>query len=101
MISTFFGFYKKYKIFIKAICFGAEEAWTLIGEMISQVGRMHNRFGLRWFHIGADEVFQMGACNASLAVIEQQAGGSKENVRFCMDGSLQFIQTGNQTTSCD
>lgn len=63
----------------QAICFGAEEAWTLIGEMISQVGRMHNRFGLRWFHIGADEVFQMGACNASLAVIEQQAGGSKEN----------------------
>lgn len=46
--------------------------------MISQVAKIHSRFGLNYFHIGADEVFQVGVCNETIREIKRQ--GTKDKV---------------------
>lgn len=38
---------------------GNEEAWSLLKEMIDEVIQVHAKFGIRFFHMGADEVFQV------------------------------------------
>lgn len=34
----------------------------LIEDMIDQVAEVHSKFGINYFHIGADEVFNIGSC---------------------------------------
>uniref|UniRef100_A0A0N5A9J8 beta-N-acetylhexosaminidase n=1 Tax=Syphacia muris TaxID=451379 RepID=A0A0N5A9J8_9BILA len=60
----------------QVICFASEEAMDLIKEMIDEVFAVHFQYGLNYFHMGADEVFQIGYCNSSLKVLQRE--GSKE-----------------------
>uniref|UniRef100_A0A914H0G3 beta-N-acetylhexosaminidase n=1 Tax=Globodera rostochiensis TaxID=31243 RepID=A0A914H0G3_GLORO len=60
--------------FPQVICIGASEAFELIKEMIVQVAEVHGRFGMKHFHMGADEVFQLGVCNESIREISNQDG---------------------------
>lgn len=35
-------------------------------EMIEEVAEVHKKYGMDYFHMGADEAFQIGICNASV-----------------------------------
>ena len=61
----------------QVICFGSSGSWELLTQMMSQVAEVHKRFGMNYFHIGADEVFQVGVCNQSLHEIRRQGGRDK------------------------
>ncbi len=56
------------------MCVGNEEAWNLIKEVIDQVAQKHQMFGIPFFHIGADEVFQIGVCSNSKDLIVKKQG---------------------------
>ncbi|CAI4227093.1 unnamed protein product [Auanema sp. JU1783] len=45
-------------------CIGDEEAVDLILEMVNQVLDVHAKYPLPFYHIGADEVYQIGICEA-------------------------------------
>lgn len=64
--------------FPQVICFPEPEAWNLITDMIDQVAEVHKRYGMPFFHMGADEAFQIGICNASLAEMGRQ--GSRDRL---------------------
>lgn len=58
--------------FPQVICFSDENAWELIKEMIEEVANVHKKYGMSYFHIGADEAFQIGICNASITQIKKE-----------------------------
>ncbi|CAO4369451.1 unnamed protein product [Caenorhabditis nigoni] len=58
--------------FPQVICFSDDDAWDLIKEMIEEVAEVHKKYGMPYFHIGADEAFQIGICNASVARIQKE-----------------------------
>ncbi|KHN80270.1 Hexosaminidase D [Toxocara canis] len=60
----------------QVICFSSDEAWQLLQEMIDEVMSVHAKFGMQFFHMGADEVFQIGYCNSTLEAMRRH--GSKE-----------------------
>lgn len=43
----------------QVICFGLPESWELLQDMVSQVAEVHKKHGMEFFHMGADEVFQV------------------------------------------
>uniref|UniRef100_A0A0N5BW71 beta-N-acetylhexosaminidase n=1 Tax=Strongyloides papillosus TaxID=174720 RepID=A0A0N5BW71_STREA len=55
----------------QTLCIGKEEAFDIVKSMIDQVGEIHNKYGMRYFHIGADEVFQMGICPETTKVMNE------------------------------
>ncbi|CAB3402375.1 unnamed protein product [Caenorhabditis bovis] len=59
--------------FPQVICFSDDEAWNLISEMISEVADLHKEFGMNYFHMGADEAFQIGICNASIVKLRTES----------------------------
>ncbi|CAI4227965.1 unnamed protein product [Auanema sp. JU1783] len=64
--------------FPQVICFPLSESWKLITEMIDQVASVHKKYGMPYFHMGADEVFQIGVCNASVKELGKQ--GSRDRL---------------------
>ncbi|CAJ0589281.1 unnamed protein product [Cylicocyclus nassatus] len=52
----------------QVICIGDQNAVNLVKEAIRQVATVHNKFGLKYFHIGADEAFEYGTCKATAAL---------------------------------
>ncbi|WKY09601.1 hypothetical protein Q1695_002172 [Nippostrongylus brasiliensis] len=56
--------------FPQVICVGNKEAVDLVKEAIKQVVDVHLPFGLKRFHIGADEAFQFGVCEESQKVMQ-------------------------------
>ncbi|KJH50131.1 hypothetical protein DICVIV_03768 [Dictyocaulus viviparus] len=64
--------------FPQVICFAEKEAWNLITDMIDQVAVVHKKHGMNYFHMGADEAFQLGICNASVMEMERQ--GSRDRL---------------------
>ncbi|RCN29657.1 glycosyl hydrolase family 20, catalytic domain protein, partial [Ancylostoma caninum] len=49
----------------QVICIGDDKAVDIVREAIRQVVRIHRPYGIRHFHIGADEAFEYGTCAAS------------------------------------
>uniref|UniRef100_T1IV42 beta-N-acetylhexosaminidase n=1 Tax=Strigamia maritima TaxID=126957 RepID=T1IV42_STRMM len=45
----------------QAMCPSRNESFTVVQQLIDQVMDMHK--GVRWLHIGCDEVFQLGVCS--------------------------------------
>ncbi|KAI6240989.1 Beta-N-acetylhexosaminidase [Aphelenchoides fujianensis] len=60
----------------QVICFASNTSFDLIRDMIDQVGNVHREFGMNTFHMGADEAFNYGVCNDTVALIRKE--GSKE-----------------------
>jgi len=60
---------------LNVICFGSDESWALLEDMIDQVAKVHQKHsGMRFFHMGSDEVFQVGVCNESLRAMDREGG---------------------------
>ncbi|VDL72641.1 unnamed protein product [Nippostrongylus brasiliensis] len=53
------------------ICIGNEKATEIAKEAIRQVVKMHKPYGLKRFHIGADEAFMFGQCKDSLDIVQK------------------------------
>ncbi|KAL6743842.1 hypothetical protein Aduo_016835 [Ancylostoma duodenale] len=49
----------------QVICIGDDKAVDIVREAIRQVVRIHRPYGIKHFHIGADEAFEYGTCAAS------------------------------------
>jgi hexosaminidase len=59
------------------ICVGLEGVFELIKDMIDQVARVHREFGMKTFHMGADEAFQFGFCNGTVEQIRKEGSRDK------------------------
>ncbi|KAL3108606.1 hypothetical protein niasHT_015528 [Heterodera trifolii] len=77
--------------FPQVICIGNAEAFELLQTMIVQVAEVHARFGMRHFHIGADEVFQLGVCNESVRELRAQ-GGRERTILWHIGRVASFIK---------
>ncbi|KIH47362.1 hypothetical protein ANCDUO_22581, partial [Ancylostoma duodenale] len=61
----------------QVICIGDDKAVDIVREAIRQVVRIHRPYGIKHFHIGADEAFEYGTCAASKKK-EEELGSSDE-----------------------
>uniref|UniRef100_A0A914N8Q5 Beta-N-acetylhexosaminidase n=1 Tax=Meloidogyne incognita TaxID=6306 RepID=A0A914N8Q5_MELIC len=64
-------------LYPQVTCIGSEESWQIIMDMINQVAGVHKRFGMNYFHIGADEVFNFGTCNETINLIQKLGSRDK------------------------
>lgn len=55
------------------ICLTDEEAVDLVQEALRQILNLHKDFALKYFHIGADEVFQVCFITTEIAYIFRTA----------------------------
>ncbi|UMM35808.1 hypothetical protein L5515_008263 [Caenorhabditis briggsae] len=63
----------------QVLCLGNEEGVEYVKEMIRQVVKKHSKYGILFFHIGADEAFEFGVCQESLDWIKKngKTGGKQ------------------------
>ncbi|CAJ0585971.1 unnamed protein product, partial [Mesorhabditis spiculigera] len=55
--------------FPMVFCIGDSRARQLIKDSVQQVAKIHAKYGMRFFHIGADEAYQMGECPQDVALL--------------------------------
>ncbi|ETN82859.1 hypothetical protein NECAME_17620 [Necator americanus] len=83
--------------FPQVICFPEPEAWKLITDMIDQVAAVHKKYGMPFFHMGGDEAFQVGVCNASIMEMGRQ--GSRDRLMLWhISRTAKYIKTVYSTT---
>ncbi|RCN43815.1 hypothetical protein ANCCAN_10204 [Ancylostoma caninum] len=83
--------------FPQVICFPEPEAWKLITDMIDQVAAVHKKYGMPFFHMGGDEAFQVGVCNAS--IIEMGRQGSRDRLMLWhISRTAKYIKNTYSTT---
>ncbi|KAK6758034.1 hypothetical protein RB195_015694 [Necator americanus] len=70
--------YRENDEYPQVICIGDDEAVDLVKTAIRQVVRLHKPFGIKRFHIGADEAFEFGTCKASKE--KEKKLGSREKL---------------------
>uniref|UniRef100_A0AC35TNN1 Beta-N-acetylhexosaminidase n=1 Tax=Rhabditophanes sp. KR3021 TaxID=114890 RepID=A0AC35TNN1_9BILA len=56
----------------QAICIGKEEAFAVVKKMIDQVAKVHQKYGMKYFNIGADEVYQIGLCPETISLMSEK-----------------------------
>ncbi|VDN05806.1 unnamed protein product [Thelazia callipaeda] len=59
--------YREEDMFPQVVCLADEEGVSIVLESIQQVVNLHLSYGIKYFHIGADEAFQYGSCEKDLA----------------------------------
>ncbi|VBB33747.1 unnamed protein product [Acanthocheilonema viteae] len=57
-----FSKYREEERYPQVICLTDEGAVDLVQEALRQILNLHKDFTMKYFHIGADEVFQIGRC---------------------------------------
>ncbi|GMR44221.1 hypothetical protein PMAYCL1PPCAC_14416, partial [Pristionchus mayeri] len=82
----------------QVICVGKPEAWELIKDMINQVGRVHAKYGMPFYHIGADEIFNMGTCNETASLIASMAHSKDRATLFHIGRTAQHVKDTFNTT---
>jgi hexosaminidase len=85
---------KKYP---QVICFANNEAFEIIKQMIDQVATIHKKFEMNFFHMGADEAFQVGYCNETIQQITKE--GNKDRVMLWhISRVAKYIKTTHSVT---
>ncbi|KAF1751223.1 hypothetical protein GCK72_017777 [Caenorhabditis remanei] len=71
--------YRENDAYPQVLCLGNEEGVEFVKEMIRQVAKKHAKYGIPFFHIGADEAFEFGVCRESLDWINKngKSGGKQ------------------------
>ncbi|GMT21144.1 hypothetical protein PFISCL1PPCAC_12441, partial [Pristionchus fissidentatus] len=82
----------------QVICVGKPEAWELIKDMLNQVGRAHAKHGLPFYHIGADEIFNMGTCNETASLISSMAHSKDRVTLWHIGRTAQHVKDTFNTT---
>ncbi|VDL65804.1 unnamed protein product [Nippostrongylus brasiliensis] len=83
--------------FPQVICFPEPEAWDLITDMVDQVAAVHKKYGMPFFHMGADEAYQVGICNASMVEMGRQ--GSRDRLMLWhISRVAKYIKEKHTTT---
>uniref|UniRef100_A0A914RLY1 beta-N-acetylhexosaminidase n=1 Tax=Parascaris equorum TaxID=6256 RepID=A0A914RLY1_PAREQ len=72
--------YRQSDMYPQVICLADEEAVGLVTEAIRQVSDVHKQFGVKYFHVGADEAFEYGNCEKDIVFISQQKKNDKERL---------------------
>uniref|UniRef100_A0AC34FKX6 Beta-N-acetylhexosaminidase n=1 Tax=Panagrolaimus sp. ES5 TaxID=591445 RepID=A0AC34FKX6_9BILA len=81
----------------QVICFANEEAFDIIKDMIDQVVAIHKKYGMEFFHMGADEAFQVGFCNETIKQMLKE--GSKDRVMLWhISRVAKYIKDTHSTT---
>jgi len=81
----------------QVICFAAEESFTLIKDMVDQVASVHKKFGMKYFHMGADEAFQVGYCNATVRQMAKE-GGKERVMLWHISRTAEYIKNTHDVT---
>ncbi|PAV58144.1 hypothetical protein WR25_11774 isoform G [Diploscapter pachys] len=63
-------------------CIGNSEAVELILDSLNQVLELHSKFPMPYVHIGADEVFQIGVCEADKYILPIKYGNDTKKMMF-------------------
>uniref|UniRef100_A0AC34PUU6 Beta-N-acetylhexosaminidase n=1 Tax=Panagrolaimus sp. JU765 TaxID=591449 RepID=A0AC34PUU6_9BILA len=81
----------------QVICFSSEESFELIKMMVDQVAEIHKRFDMKYFHMGADEAFQVGFCNATIKRISSE-GGKERAMLWHISRTAEYIKNQHSVT---
>lgn len=80
----------------QVICFGAPASFDLIKDMVDQVAAVHKQYGMPFFHMGADEVFQLGVCNESVSKM-RELGGKDRALLWHMARVAKYVKETHST----
>lgn len=81
----------------QVICFANDEAFEIIKDMIDQVSAIHKKYGMNFFHMGADEAFHVGFCKETKEQISKE--GSKQRVMLWHISRIaKYIKTTHSVT---
>lgn len=93
--------YRENDAYPQVLCLGNEEGVEFVREMIRQVAKKHAKYGIPFFHIGADEAFEFGVCQESLDWIKKNGkNGRKQLLALAhLKAIAEFAkqQTGDST----
>ncbi|KAE9550884.1 hypothetical protein FO519_005908 [Halicephalobus sp. NKZ332] len=81
----------------QVICFAAQESFDLIKDMVDQVAAVHKKFGMQFFHMGADEAFQVGFCNATIKQMGVE-GGKERVMLWHISRTAEYIKSNHGVT---
>ncbi|EYB98903.1 hypothetical protein Y032_0127g1409 [Ancylostoma ceylanicum] len=71
--------YRENDAYPQVLCLGDTEAVSIVKDALKQVIDVHKEFGIKYFHIGADEAFEFGVCKKSREWIDARGpAGNKE-----------------------
>ncbi|KIH58251.1 hypothetical protein ANCDUO_11544 [Ancylostoma duodenale] len=72
--------YRENDAYPQVLCLGDEEGVAIVKDALRQVIDVHKEFGIKYFHIGADEAFEFGVCEKSREWIDSKgpAGATKQ-----------------------
>uniref|UniRef100_A0A8R1TZF7 beta-N-acetylhexosaminidase n=1 Tax=Onchocerca volvulus TaxID=6282 RepID=A0A8R1TZF7_ONCVO len=72
--------YRQNDMFPQVICLADNDGVSIVLEAIRQVVQFHLPFGIKYFHIGADEAFQFGECLKDRQWLEANKGQEKDSL---------------------
>ncbi|KAJ1346343.1 hypothetical protein KIN20_001106 [Parelaphostrongylus tenuis] len=71
--------YRENDEYPQVLCVGDEEAVEIVKDALKQVIDVHKSFGIKYFHIGSDEVFEFGVCPKSVEwILKHSIDGDKQ-----------------------
>ncbi|RCN36379.1 glycosyl hydrolase family 20, catalytic domain protein [Ancylostoma caninum] len=95
--------YRENDAFPQVLCLGDTEGVDIVKDALKQVIDVHKEFGIKYFHIGADEAFEFGVCEKSREWIDSKgpAGATKQLLALThMKSIAEYVKrlTGSSAT---
>ncbi|RCN40881.1 glycosyl hydrolase family 20, catalytic domain protein [Ancylostoma caninum] len=95
--------YRENDAYPQVLCLGDTEGVDIVKDALKQVIDVHKEFGIKYFHIGADEAFEFGVCEKSREWIDSKgpAGATKQLLALThMKSIAEYVKrlTGSSAT---
>ncbi|KAK6758038.1 hypothetical protein RB195_015696 [Necator americanus] len=72
--------YRENDAYPQVLCLGDPEGVSIVKDALKQVINVHKEFGIKYFHIGADEAFEFGVCEKSQEWISAQGSSANKQL---------------------
>ncbi|CAJ0589037.1 unnamed protein product [Cylicocyclus nassatus] len=72
--------YRENDAYPQVLCLGDQDGVAIVKEALKQVIDVHKEFGIKYFHIGADEAFEFGVCEKSRNWIMSKGKGADKQL---------------------